>query len=433
MGILDNKWVYRFYDFFVYLFFFSFIFSIRPILGFATIMLAATAIVIHKLDTKRWWNPGYFNLFNIGLILYFVLQTIALLYTKNQIKGMAVFQTNLGMLVLPVGLLYSSRVNSKNYKRWMYGYLVILFAAAVWSLIKASMNYSQSHDSSVFYYHSLVAIYSNHAIQFSVIVFIGIQFLLDQFRTLTRNLFKAGFILLVLFFSFYLFLLSSKLVIIFYLGYLLFVITFTKTFINRRPYRIAGFCMTLAAIAIIFFVQSPIRARIKQELDARVSVIRQDKFTPADYFSGVQFRILTWRFVYEILNEKKAWILGVNPGDAQDVLKEKYLQENMFAGGTPENKTGYLGYHTHNQFLQAVLESGILGLIAFLMICAGLIKMAGQISGYPYSALIVLMLCNCFTDAPLTTQYGIVLFVFFPLFIFRGYLPENQNNIKMDF
>ena len=216
-GMPDSKWLYRLYDLWVYMFFFSFIFALRPILGFATIMLAATSIVLYKRETSRWWNPGYFNIFNIGLILYFILQAIALLHTRNQIKGMEVFQTNLGMLVLPVGVLYSDVINAKKYRTWMSGYVIILFAAMVVCLAKAAGNYSQTHDSSVFFYHSLVAIYSNHAIQFSVIVFIGIQFLLDQYQGLNRRLFKTGVILLILFFSFFLFLLSSKLVILFYL------------------------------------------------------------------------------------------------------------------------------------------------------------------------------------------------------------------------
>jgi len=427
-GMPDSKWLYRLYDLWVYMFFFSFIFALRPILGFATIMLAATSIVLYKRETSRWWNPGYFNIFNIGLILYFILQAIALLHTRNQIKGMEVFQTNLGMLVLPVGVLYSDVINAKKYRTWMSGYVIILFAAMVVCLAKAAGNYSQTHDSSVFFYHSLVAIYSNHAIQFSVIVFIGIQFLLDQYQGLNRRLFKTGVILLILFFSFFLFLLSSKLVILFYLGYLLFVVTFTKTFIVQRPYRIAGFCMVLAALLVIFLVRSPIRTRIKQEWNAQFSVIHQDKFSPADYFSGVQFRILTWRFAFEILNERSAWITGVNPGDAQDVLKEKYLRENMFAGGTPGNKTGYLGYHTHNQFLQAVLESGFLGLTAFLLMWTGLIRFGSRVSRWSYSAYIVLILCNCFTDAPLTTQYGIILFVFFPLFMFKAWAPDQPGS-----
>ena len=48
----------------------------------------------------------------------------------------------------------------------------------------------------------------------------------------------------------------------------------------------------------------------------------------------------------------------------------------MFIGGAPENKTGFLGYHTHNQFLQAVLETGVFGLAFFIIACAGLISLA---------------------------------------------------------
>jgi O-antigen ligase len=180
-------------------------------------------------------------------------------------------------------------------------------------------------------------------------------------------------------------------------------------------------------MAGVFMTDTPIKKRMKEDWDGQISKIRQQKFSPADYFTGVQFRVLSWRFVYEILNEEHAWSLGVSPGDSQDVLNEKYAQENMFIGGAPENRTGFLGYHSHNQFLQAVLETGLLGLTFFIMACAGLIRLAKKSTWRSLTVLAILLLCNCFTDAPLKTQYGIVLFVFFPLLMYKGSQAAAMN------
>jgi O-antigen ligase len=92
----------------------------------------------------------------------------------------------------------------------------------------------------------------------------------------------------------------------------------------------------------------------------------------------------------------------------------------MFTGGSPEDKNGFIGYHTHNQFLQALLETGIPGLAAFIIICAGLIRLAVKSGNKSMVVLTILLLCYCFSDAVLKTQYGIILFVFFPLFLYKG-------------
>jgi hypothetical protein len=37
---------------------------------------------------------------------------------------------------------------------------------------------------------------------------------------------------------------------------------------------------------------------------------------------------------------------------------------------------------------------------------------------YELKWLVALLLIYCFTDAPLETQYGLIIFLFFPVFIF---------------
>ncbi len=161
-----------------------------------------------------------------------------------------------------------------------------------------------------------------------------------------------------------------------------------------------------------------------EEAGSNIAFLKQASFTPGDYITGVEFRLLSWRFVYEILQEKHCWLKGVSPGDAQKALDDKYRQMDMFIGGSPENKTGFLGYHTHNQFLQALLETGIPGLVAFIIICAGLIQMALKSRNQSLILLSILLICYCFADAILKTQYGVILIAWFPLFILQGQKSE---------
>jgi O-antigen ligase len=424
--IRDLKILIRLHDLLVFIFFISFIFDFRWFVGLATVLMAINAFLFYRLESGRWWNPRFFNPFITGLYLYFAAQALALLYTRNMSYGLEISQTNLGMIVLPVGVFYGGLANHESFGRWMKGYIYILFAATVFAIGHASVLFLKNHEASVFFYHALVGIYSKHAIQFSVIVFIAILFLIDEyskpqfFRNRTRIIWG------IIYFSAFLFLLSSKLVFIIYFLYIFYLIVLTGEIVRKRSYRMMGLIIMIALITAISLTNTPIKKRMKEEWDARISMINQQKFSPADYFTGVQFRMVSWRFVYEILNEKHAWIWGVSPGDAQDALNEKYARENMYIGGTAENNKGYLGYHSHNQFLQAVLETGIPGLTSFIIACTGLIILAIKSRERSLYIFALLLLCNCFTDAPLKTQYGIILFVFFPLLLYGKTLQRIQ-------
>jgi O-antigen ligase len=299
-------------------------------------------------------------------------------------------------------------------------------AATVIALGHASVLFFKNHNASVFFYHALVGLYSKHAIQFSVIVFIGILFLIDEYSK--PKFFRNRVLIIwgIVYFSAFLFLLSSKLVFIVYFLYIFYLIVLTGVIVPKRRFRIMGLLTMIALITAISMSNTPFKKRMKEEWDARISMIQQQKFSPADYFTGVQFRMVSWRFVYEILNEKHAWMRGVSPGDAQDALNEKYASENMYIGGAAENNNGYLGYHSHNQFLQAILETGIPGLVSFIIACVGMIKLAIKSREKSLYIFAILLLFNCFTDAPLKTQYGIILFVFFPLLLFGKTLQRNQ-------
>jgi O-antigen ligase len=426
--IQETKILGRLHEVLVILFFTSFIIAYRPLVGLTTILMACNAFLHHRLETGKWWNPRYFNLFILGLLLYCAMQTIALFYTSNRPAGIDMFQTNLGMVILPVGLMYSSLVNRTSYGRWMKGYLLILFAATLITLVHATISYSHHAGGSVFFYHALVSIYSNHAIQFSLIVFIGLLFLVEEYIRPVFIKSKSVVLASIVYFSVFLFLLTSKLVIITYFLYVMYIIAFTDDFVRQKTHRIIGLSLVMALVAVAYLTNSPIKKRLAEEWEAPISMIKHDKFSPADYFSGVQFRIISWLFVYEILNEKKAWILGLSPGDSQDVLNEKYRKENMFMGDPAGSNTGYNGYHTHNQFLQATLETGIVGLTCFILASTGLIRLAKRSADRSLIIYATILICYCFTDAPLRTQYGIILFVFFPLLLYKGNLQKGVSS-----
>jgi O-antigen ligase len=216
-------------------------------------------------------------------------------------------------------------------------------------------------------------------------------------------------------------LLSSRLVILFLAGYLVYYlfILLQKRF-NIRWAITAVVVTGMLFSSIILFTQNPVSRRFSDIMHGNIGIIQQPSFGPADYFNGVQFRLLQWRFVKEILQENKAWIFGVTPAGAQQLLDQKYVSTHMFTGIPGGARHGYLGYNTHNQFLEALLQTGIIGLLCFMVICFEMIRWAIKRISRVFTALVLLLLAYTFNESVLETQYGLVLFTFLPLFFYFG-------------
>ena len=213
-------------------------------------------------------------------------------------------------------------------------------------------------------------------------------------------------------------LLSSKLVIVFLAGYLLLYLfqNTKKNTISRYPVitmATAGLLLT----ALVVGSPNPVNRRFQDLLHGNTALIQQPSFNPANYFNGLQFRLLQWRFTAEIIQEHHAWLSGVSPGDAQKILDQKYMATHMYTG--PPGR-GYLGFNTHNQFLESMLQTGLPGLLSFMAICVAMLAMAFRQRSRSFSALVALLIAYAFTESVLETQYGIMIFTCLPLLFYYG-------------
>ena len=105
----------------------------------------------------------------------------------------------------------------------------------------------------VLLYHPLVSIYSGHAVQFSILVFIS---LLHLFEALTKRAIvftKYVDLFLIVFFLVFLFLLSSKLVIAFFLVYFLYAMIRSFLFKSINAKFIIISFVSLAGFFFVYF------------------------------------------------------------------------------------------------------------------------------------------------------------------------------------
>jgi O-antigen ligase len=219
----------------------------------------------------------------------------------------------------------------------------------------------------------------------------------------------------------FLVLLSSKLVIAFTILYLLFFLI--RAAKENREFRLAiagAILLCLVGASIVLLTRNPVSKRFNEIITGDIGMIREKNFNPGDYFNGLQFRLLEGRFVAEILQQEKAWLIGVSAGDAQKKLDQKYIAANMYIGDPARKDHGFLGYNTHNQFLEATLQSGIIGLLAYCLVCLALVIMMFKRNSSELTAIGILILAYTLNESVFETQYGLVLYLFFPLFIYKS-------------
>jgi O-antigen ligase len=310
---------------------------------------------------------------------------------------------------------------------------VYVFATAImiaWCLGVAFIKY-QFHQApvTVFFYHQLVSNLGHHAVQFSILVFAALIYLLQSGGQNGYLLNRPIHFLLIAYFITGIFLLSSKLVIVFLLGYLAVYgfIRLQQKLNTRWAVGLVILAITLCSSTILF-TQNPVSRRFNDVLHGDVRIVTQTSFSPGHYFNGVQFRLLQWRFVKEIMQENRAWLFGVSPANAQRLLDQKYLSTHMYTGVPGTGSHGFLGYNTHNQFLEALLQTGLIGLLCFIAICVEMVRMAVRQKNKMLTALVILLLAYTFSDAVLETQYGLVLFIFWPLFVAAGCSSKSLNS-----
>jgi len=367
-------------------------------------------------DQKQKWNRLKKDWLFLAYAIYFFVQARGIFTAKDFYTGWCAVEGKLGLLIIPIIFCSSNFVTENMRKKLMTALGVLLTIASIYCISINTVLYMRTGDTGLFFYHSLVHAIDQHAVYFSVYIFIFIVFLLRAKNIpvwLQRR--KLLCWVWILFFVAMIFLLSSKMVLGVLIAYSVYLIIFHSSpkYRRWRPVLLGG---VVSVIAIIFFfTDNSIKKRFTDLLNNDVSISQKEQFTRADYFNGIEFRLLLWRFTYEILRDNHAMVSGVGPANDQKKLQEKYLSMNLYAGDKKTGNGGYMKYNCHNQFLQVSLQSGIIGLAAFIFWCSMLITKTIRKQNVVLSAMVLIIIIFFFTESVFERQYGMILCSFFPL------------------
>ncbi|MEO8764201.1 MAG: O-antigen ligase family protein [Ginsengibacter sp.] len=378
-------------------------------------MILFTLTWIIEGNFKDKWRLLKNDKLFIAYGLYFLVQFVGMTQSDNLYSGWLGVEDKLGFLMLPMVFCSTPFLDVAMRRKVMTLFSISITIAAIYCLVIAGIQYSGTGNNEFFFYHQLVSPISQHAVYFSVYTFIVFVFLIRENNSLLwKAKYRVFYISWIIFLLLFLVLLSSKmalLVVILFLFYLLFRSGNKKI---KRWQAVGGGILTILAITAIMTTSNPVQKRFI-DLKGSIELLKKEKYDAGYYFNGWQFRLLLWRVTYEILMERHAWVTGVGSPRAQAILQDKYLGLGLYGGDRNSDDHGYLKYNCHNQFLQTILQSGILGLLFFSAWCYLLFKRAVPKKEPVLIWELVMLICFFFIESVCERQYGIPLCTLIPL------------------
>jgi len=415
-----NTWRQRVFFFSLIAVLFTTLFSWFNTNGLCIMLMVVSRFLYRPLIGLK---SAFKNPIFLAILAYCAIGATGVLYTHNMLDQTKTVSREATMVAVALVWCAGDPLDPKDYRRLLSCYYLLLLAACVYCLAIAARNYRSTRDSSVFFYHLLTRPISQNAVFFSVYVVFGMLFLLAPHGDPVigarlpqgRNFLR---VILLVFFLGMIVLLNSKLLLVIALLLLIHAMLRRYSFRQHKGILIGTGIVIVAALILVSVTKNPISMRFR-DMRGNLTMVDQPVFSPDIYFNPLQLRLLEWRFASEIVHKHHSWLIGVSPGDYQDLLDQKYIQTHMYIGnpgeGPHRHVRGFIGYNSHNQYLETFMRSGLVGLLSLLTIFAAFFAAARR-SGMREPWFVVLILSVFFIpEAPLTMQHGVFLFCFFPM------------------
>lgn len=361
-------------------------------------------------------------------LLFLIYAIITFLFSEDLDRGLFVLQKKLPFIIIPIIVGSTEKIISKKTLR----ICLLLFSATVtlYSLLaifKGTILFLSNGSFPV--YHDLSGLISYHAIYFSFMVALSLVFVLHYFINLIRQASFSLKVLLVvwpLFLLVMLLLLASKIILVsvFLLATISIVWQFAK--VKGRFFALVAVlpASMLLAASVYFFTSAG--QRFKTEIESNKEVAFQEKYRFDTPFTGTTIRMTIWRLGYQLVNENKAWIQGLGPGDSQNMLDAEYVIRGIYTGNKNFGDRGYLGYNTHNQYFQTIIDIGLIGLAIFFLWLFYFFRFAFKNGNQLLLFILVLFSMFSLSESTLESQRGILPFILFTTLIITSHL-ETKN------
>jgi O-antigen ligase len=347
---------------------------------------------------KHWWI--------LSFSLLYLLYLAGLAYTKNLSYAREDMQTKLSLLLFPLMLSMTDDgiFDTKKIHTLLRTFISGVFLCTLTCLVHAFIQYFASHSKMVFYYTNLS--WFQHTTYLSMYIGFTIT-LLFYFLLLNRmsKMIKVLIILLIVYFSVFIVLLSSKAGIL-TLSLVMLVMAFYLLFFRRRV--ILGISL-IGSVVLFFLLASFLFPTVYSRIERTRKAIENFDSGIRNSEESTDVRLLIWTSAVEIIREHP--LSGVGTGDVKDALLEKYNEKGMTDAFSHR-------LNAHNQFLQTGIAIGIAGMTVLIGMFILALIYAIKNRNIVYLLFLGINAVNFLFESILETQNGVVFYAFFNAFLF---------------
>ena len=286
-------------------------------------------------------NQKFFKAFTIFLIFIVIYS----LFNGSFFEDFAESRKIAQIILL---LILFSFVNDKRFL--IYGFVAGVLVSSLITDLNILIYYLNSSELLISK-SSVEDLFITQRLYLGFFVVISIVLLSFLFQTSNRNKQKVFYALLILFFIFSLFLISSRSAIL--IAFLLFLITIIYK--SKSVFTIGVLLASLVIFSTIIITNKNLSNRFLYSQDSvRTSFIEKIKTHEPRYD--------IWRFSLQIFDEQNLGFFGLGTYKTQELLVEKY---KLMPIDKRKNWFIQRNFNTHNQYIDIILSFGFLGLILF--------------------------------------------------------------------
>jgi len=378
------------------------------------LLLAASLLSLNLSLLKVAWKTSQFLKITC---FYFLVHIAGLLYTEDMGNGLFVLEKKVSLILLPLLVFPHLITFDKVDVRMLLNKIGILtMLGSLLVLMVSIFGYFVLHNPKAFYFENFTPIhYVYYAIYFSFGSLVFLDFVFDYLKR-----YRWGFVLWIVLLCYtvgMLILISSKMgIITFTLG--ASVLMYLKS--SSKRYFFVGIILFILSLSGFIAIHDTTRNRFL-DITKNFDILKRNQLTydVNEKFTGVNLRLLFWKYSLSHLWQKKSYIVGVGTGDTQHFLDQAYVAHNL-------SVYDYKGWDPHNQWVFTVIQLGIAGVLSFaLYFLYGLVL---SVRGKDFRFFFFLLVCFCFsmTESILESNKGIVFFALLSVILFSG--PGSSGN-----
>ncbi len=368
-----------------------------------------------------WWNSKpdiNQNKELIGLILFWLLHVISLLYSSDHTRGFNDVVQKLAFVLFPLIFLTTRDKLFPFIKKILWAFVLGLIVVSALYLLNATYNsIGYTFNGLVFnptpvnvpwenyYFHQRLAIHQ-HPTYLSMFYAMGIAILFHLIKRGNYHSYKekVGYASLILLFIIMIILLSSRAGVV--TGALVLILGLLWLYFKRTSMltSLLIFGVIILMISVFALNNSRFSILLKGLGVEQASSVVDDNALEKKLIGETLIRINIWQSIPDVM--KNHWLIGYGIGDSKQALQEGYKKKGITYAYEYQ-------FNAHNQFLETLVALGLVGLLLLLLLVISTLQKSLKDRNFLLISFILIVGTNFMFESILERIAGVMFFGFF--------------------